>query len=239
MSSSHNDKKQHESLKGLKQRGYCKTCGSYNSTCKCQFKVLEPQMKPLTSDCTIIDSIICSKEVQKVAELTVPLSLFGIFQSTPVPVGTRFSLSVNPNVAEITHNVVAIKDKVVNIGTIPANLGLTANTDASIPIPNVTFPIPFQEHTDCPGACPGDLVQESPFVIEGVFVQSGAPVPFIAGDVLDNVAISLDTSGFLIKIILRTTITVIRPIIVDKNGNICDVNPNRCNNETPPTFNFD
>lgn len=67
--------------------------------------------------------------------------------------------------------------------------------------------------------------------MEGIFVQPGVPILGAGGLTL--------VEGILIKIILRTTITVTRQLIQDKNGNLCDTNSNRCaTTATPPTFVF-
>jgi hypothetical protein len=157
--------------------------------------------------------------VQKVAEVTLPLGLFpGL-----VDIASIISITVVPNTAGITHNVTVIRDKVVNIGLIPATITITV---AGLPAPlTLSTTLPFQEHTDCPGACPEDVVQETPLVVEGIFTQPGVPIVDVAG--LEIV------TGILVKIILRTTITVTRQVIVDENGHICDI-ANRCEPFTMP-----
>jgi hypothetical protein len=98
-------------------------------------------------------------------------------------------------------------------------------------LPPVNVNIPFQEHTDCPGACPEDTLTETPLVVEGIFNQPGVLTTATVGGVTLNVL------GILFKIILHTTITVVRPVLVDKHGDVCDVNFDRCDdNGTPPTF---
>src|SRR4051812_13213031 len=102
MTSSHKGKKPDRSL------NHCKTCGSHDSACKCRKK------KPLPSDCTIIDSVICSKTVQKVAQVDIELE-----ELSPPSVITNGVLTPPVNVivdeSRIDQNVVLIKDKVVNI----------------------------------------------------------------------------------------------------------------------------
>lgn len=206
----------------------CKTCGSHDSDCECNFKGPMRKTEPLVSDCTLVNSVVCSKMVQKVAETTFPFTSF-----TPaIPPGTPLSdiLSVNvvPNLAGIVNNGRIIRDKVVNIGLIPATISVTI---AGIALPSVlTTSLPFQAHTDCPGACPEDTLIETPLEVEGIFTQPGVPIITVAGLVA--------LTGILVKIILRTTITVTRPLIVDANGIVCDVNDRRCAPTTTPIFTF-
>lgn len=202
----------------------CKSCGCESSACSCNFKAPARKTTPLNSDCILVNSVVCSKTVQKVAEVTLPLGLFpGLLD-----IASIISIAVVPNIAGITHNVTVIRDKVVNIGLIPATITITV---AGIAAPlTLTTTLPFQEHTDCPGACPEDVVQETPFVVEGIFTQPGVPIVDVAG--LEII------TGILIKIILRTTITVTRQVIVDENGHICDI-ANRCEPFTmPPAINL-
>ncbi|WP_339145891.1 MULTISPECIES: hypothetical protein [unclassified Sutcliffiella] len=199
----------------------CKSCGSKDSACSCNF-TNHTSMAPVNSTCTLVNSVVCSKMVQKVAEITLPITAFaglGVLDDI-------VSINVVPNLSEITQNARIIQDKVVNIGLVPATITISVLGIAPI-ILNTS--LPFQAHTDCPGACPQDVLQETPLEVEGIFVQPGVPV-------LDAAGITL-IEGILFKIILRTTATVTRPIIVDQNGNTCDVNPNRCQTPTtPPTF---
>ncbi|MEA3577714.1 hypothetical protein [Peribacillus frigoritolerans] len=203
----------------------CESCGHHDkSACDCNFKAVRRLASPLNSDCVLVNSVVGSKMVQKVAELTLPLGLFA-----GVELADIVSITVVPNLAGITHNVRVIRDKVVNIGLIPVTITITV-LDGTVIAP-ITTSIPFQEHTDFPGACPEDIVTESPFVIEGIFTQTGVPVIDVAGLLL--------VTGILVKVVLRTTITVTRPVIMDSHGGICDVNDRRCENPTtPPIFNL-
>lgn len=195
------------------------------STCSCDIKVPVRKTTSLDSDCVLLNSLVGSKTVQKVAETTLPITLFtGLTVLEDI-----VSISVVPNLNEITQNARVIKDKVVNIGLIPATITISILGVDLPAIVNTT--IPFQEHTDFPGACPQDTLQETPLEVEGIFNQPGVPVVDVAGVTL--------VEGILIKIVLRTTITVTRPVIQDGMGNICDVDPNRClTPTTPPTFTF-
>ncbi|MDX8047035.1 hypothetical protein SH601_13665 [Gracilibacillus sp. S3-1-1] len=185
----------------------------------CNCNVTEPVIKPaqLTNDCVVVNSLVGTKTVQKVAESTLPITAFaglGVLDDI-------VSVNIVPNLDAVTQNARVIKDKVVNIGLLPASITISI-LDIELPV-TLDTSLPFQEHTDFPGACPEDTLTETPLEIEGIFVQPGVPVIGAAG--IDLV------QGILFKVILKTTITVTRPVIQDASGNICDVNPNRC--ETP------
>lgn len=208
----------------------CKVCKSHDdSVCDCNFKAPARQLAaPLNSDCVLVNSVVGSKAVQKVAEATLPFTAF----APAIPVGSTIGpVSVVPNLAGITRNTTIIRDKVVNIGLIPVVITVTF-TPPGATTPStamLTTNLPFQEHTDFPGACPEDTVIEPALVVEGIFAQPGVPVIGTTGLVTTN--------AILVKIVLRTTITVIRPVIVDKHGGICDVNERRCETTTTPTTN--
>ncbi|WP_148359634.1 hypothetical protein [Peribacillus simplex] len=212
----------------------CKSCGHHDkSDCDCKFRSVRNPVR-LNSDCVVVNSVVCSKMVQKVAEITLPLTVFAPAPGGIPATSTITSITVTPNLAGIVHNVRVIRDKIVNIGFIPATITVIAVSTAGVAATfTVTANLPFQEHTDCPGACPEDTVTESPFIVEGTFAQQGVsfvnftPVPPVIA------------AGILVKVILRTNLTVTRPIIVDKHGGICDVNDRRCDLPTnPPTFNL-
>lgn len=191
----------------------------FKNRCKTSFC----KKKSPKNDAVLVNSVVCSKTVQKVAEVTLPITIFtGLTALEDI-----LSITVVPNVSGITQNARIIKDKVVNIGLIPATITITI---AGVALPAVlTTSLPFQEHTDCLGACPQDTLQETPLEVEGIFIQPGVPVLDVAGLTL--------VEGILFKIILRTTLTVTRPVIVDGDGEVCDVVPNRCDpSTTPPTF---
>ncbi len=201
------------------------SCCKHDATCDCNFRKPQPKATKLNSDCFLVNSLVGTKSVQKVAETTLPITLFtGLTVLEDI-----VSISVVPNLAGITQNARVIKDKVVNIGLIPATITITIAGVALPAVVNTT--LPFQEHTDFPGACPQDILQETPLEIEGTFSQPGVPVVDVAGVTL--------VEGILFKIVLRTTITVTRPVIKDAEGNFCDANPNRCETPaTPPSFTF-
>jgi hypothetical protein len=207
----------------------CGSCGHHDqSACDCNFKAVRRVASPLNSDCIVVNSVVGSKMVQKVAEFTFPFTAFGALL---VAGATIVSVTVVPNTAAIVHNVRVIKDKVVNIGFIPATVTVNALGPTGLPIVPLTLTtrLPFQEHTDFPGACPEDTVVEPPLVVEGIFAQPGVPVIGTTGLISAN--------AILVKIVLRTTITVTRQVIVDSHGGICDVNERRCETTTTPTTN--
>ncbi|MFB5663983.1 hypothetical protein [Alteribacillus sp. HJP-4] len=192
--------------------------------CSCNATVA-PKTTKLDTDCILVNSVVGSKSVQKVAEITLPITAFEGLDLAEI-----VSISVVPNLDAITMNARIIRDKVVNIGLVPATITITLL--GGVVLTPLTTTIPFQEHTDFPGACPEDILQESPLEVEGIFTQPGVPVLTgpVVGDLLE---------GILFKIILRTTITVIRPVLQDGSGNFCDINQNRCDiSTTPPTFTF-
>lgn len=206
----------------------CKVCKSHDaSACNCNFKAPARQLAaPLNSDCVLVNSVVGSKAIQKVAEATFPFTAF-----TPVitPGSTIVSVAVVPNLAGVTRNTRILRDKVVNIGLIPVTITVTFLAPGSTtPVTAVlSVSLPFQEHTDFPGACPEDMVVEPPLTIEGIFAQPGVPVIGTTGTVTAD--------AILVKIVLRTTITVTRQVIVDSHGGICDVNERRCETTTTPT----
>ncbi|MFE4813743.1 hypothetical protein ACFQ9Y_21830 [Peribacillus simplex] len=214
-----------------KSKKSCKVCKSHDaSACNCNFKAAARQLAaPLNSDCVLVNSVVGSKAVQKVAEATLPFTAF-----TPaIPAGSTIrSVSVVPNLAGVTRNTTIIRDKVVNIGLIPVAITVTftaPGTTTPVLTATLATSLPFQEHTDFPGACPEDTVVEPPLVVEGIFAQPGVPVIGTTGLVSAN--------AILVKIVLRTTITVTRQVIVDSHGGICDVNERRCETTTTPTTN--
>ncbi|MGG0251590.1 hypothetical protein ABEY24_25200 [Peribacillus frigoritolerans] len=170
------------------------------------------------NDSILVDSVICSKEVKKVTELDIPLAILPI-EIGPGGILTP-ELSITVDSSGISQNVIVLKDMVVNIGYVPASsfVGGTLLGSANIP---------FQEETDCPGVCPGDIAVESPLQVEAIIIQ---PLP---NAIIPALIASGPTDIARVKIILRTTITVIRPIIKSKDGCLIDVNPARCEAPTP------
>ncbi|WP_163579998.1 hypothetical protein [Gracilibacillus saliphilus] len=200
-------------------------CPPKKQAAGCECNVKKPALEPakLTNDCVVVNSLVGTKTVQKVAEVTLPITAFaglGVLDDL-------VSVNLTPNVDAVTQNARVIKDKVVNIGLLPVTITVSI-LGIELPV-TLDTTIPFQEHTDFPGACPQDIVQETPLEVEGTFIQPGVPVIGAAGIEL--------VEGILFKVVLRTTITVTRPVIQDSQGNICDVNPNRCDDTNgPPSF---
>ncbi|MED4692480.1 hypothetical protein [Peribacillus frigoritolerans] len=216
----------------FEHKNQCKSCGSCDSACNCDFKAPARQLAaPLNSDCVLVNSVVGSKAVQKVAEATFPFTAF----VPAIPAGSTINnVVVTPNLAGVVRNTRILRDKVVNIGLLPVTIVVTFTppgaTTPAAPA-TLTTNLPFQEHTDFPGACPQDTVIESPFEVEGSFAQPGVPVIGTTGPGAGLVTLN----AILVKVILRTTITVTRQVIVDPHGGICDVNERRCETPTTPT----
>ncbi|WP_027956465.1 hypothetical protein [Halobacillus kuroshimensis] len=216
-------------MKFPKKKEICEKKNYCPSGCKCNFK--KPELKPakLNSDCFVENALVGTKQVQKVAEATLPLS---VFAAAGVTIASLVSVEVVPNLENITMNARIIRNKVVNIGLIPATITVTfLDALGALTTGVLNTSIPFQAHTDFPGACPEDNLTETPLEIEGIFTQEGVPVVGAAGLTL--------VEGIIVKIILKTTITVTRPVIRDAHGNVCDLNPGRCKQDTDaPSFTF-
>ncbi|MGG0248135.1 hypothetical protein ABEY24_07145 [Peribacillus frigoritolerans] len=228
---------------GFGNKNSCGSCGHHDSDCKCKSQSVRQHKTAPLSDCVLLNSVVCSKKVQKVAELPVPISsLFTIVAPavlSPALIATLLAgiatISVTPNLAGIVINRRVIRDKVINIGFVPAVVTVTLLPGFVLPAgvtlaTPITFNLPFQEHSDCPGACPEDTVIETPFELEATFAQIG-------GSVLTPIAgVGTFVTGVVIKAIFRTTLTVTRQVIVDGHGNVCDVE-NRCDTPTvAPNF---
>jgi hypothetical protein len=183
----------------------CPTC---NEVFSC------PPAVQLTTDCIVVNSLVCTKTVQKVAELTIPAVTIGtIITVGPGGVITPL-IQLVPDVSNVVNNILVVRDKVINTGFLPANIVV-----AGITLP-IAVNLPFQNETDCPGACPEDTVTETPFQVEAIVVQG-----------IEAIGISVAT--IRLKVILRTTITVTRPLLAKIPNNlqiIQDANPNRCTN---------
>lgn len=196
----------------------CERCGSEESPCRCDRRPRKPDHEVL------VNKVVCSRQVQKVAEATIPLTALGIIitPGEPIPL-----ITLTPNVAGIVQNSMVLRDEVVNTGYVPATINVLG-----IPTP-VTVSLPFQQHTPCPGACPEDTLTEAPLEVESIIIQ---PIP------LAVVAGTVGVASALFKVILRTTITVTRPMVAKANqedlSDLCDVNQHRCDNNAPRTIQF-
>src|SRR5699024_8584412 len=192
---------------------------SYDCECRhekqpcyeCEFKRTRRRPAPLTSDCVVTDSLVCSKKIYKVAEIAVPIPTLGdIISIGPGGVITPL-ISLTPHVENVITQVTVLKDMVVNTGYLPASV-----TILGIETP-LQLNIPFQHETKCPGVCPEDTVTESPYKIEASITQG-----------IEARGISL--ANILFKVIMSTDVTVTRPVITksSKLKVVRDVNENRC-----------
>ncbi len=196
----------------------CDRCGSMDSPCRCSRKPRYPDHEVL------VNKVICSKQVQKVAEATIPLSALGIVigPGEPLPL-----ITLTPDLEGIVQNRTVLRDEVLNVGYVPANI-----TVAGIALP-ISVSLPFQEHTPCPGACPEDYLAESQLEVDSIIIQ---PIP------LASIGGVVGVASALFKVVMRTTLTVTRPMIGRINqqdlSNLTDVNNYRCDNGTPRTIRF-
>jgi len=98
---------------------------------------------------------------------------------------------------------------------------ITGFLPASITILGIETPlqisIPFQQEINCPGLCPEDRIVITPFKIDSVITQGIE-------------AIGVSVANILFKVLLSTTVTATRPVIVkDSQMKIVgDVNEGRC-----------
>lgn len=180
----------------------------------CNEKKQQKPCKPEV-ECLKVNSVICSKTVQKVAEITLPTLDVGI------PADTDLAL-VDFNVVPIPSRIVMrgtlVNGKVINSGYVPVAVTIII---AGVSLPSFTLNLPFQEETDCPGACPGDDLQETQPVIEAVLTPVFTPQVTVAGVTLAG------TVTF--KVIIRTQITVSREKLVYSSVNVIgDINEDRC-----------
>ncbi len=202
-------------------------------------------------EAVLVNKVICSKSVQKTAEFALPFAigplgtagvgaitpgalagilstLLGVAVTEAQILAGLISVRVRPVFSEIESEITVVRDKIINLGFVPAFLEvrIAGVLELSLPIR-----IYFQEHTDCPGVCPGDTVTETPYVVEATLDQDLIQIEN------GNLVINL----LLFKAILRTTITATRPTLVDPYDHDCvrDVNEHRCDpNETPRLINF-
>lgn len=203
---------------------HCHHCGK--SKCECEKGAL-------------VEEVLCSKDVQKTAEFILPATLGPLGEGgaldptaiinallTILPVDALVNITVTPNFENIEQEVTVIRDKVINMGFIPATLDVeTALGVIELRIPIRIF---FQEHTDVPGVCPGDEVIETTPEVEAVFSQ-----PLIATTETGATVINL----LLFKAIVRTHMTVIRRG-VKRNGKVEPLDKRRCEpTATPVTIN--
>ena len=177
----------------------------------------------------LVEKVICTENVQRTAELALPVSL------APGPVVDAIlgllpgvtNVVVTPDYSGIQQEITVLKDEVIHFGYVPATIDVTG-TIPGLPA-NISIPIRvyFQEHTDCPGVCPGDYVIESKPQVDAE---------------LNEPLINQEPGGaslnlLLFKAVIRSQLTVVRKG-VERDGKICDLDPRRCYpNVRPETIN--
>ncbi|WP_233880118.1 hypothetical protein [Virgibacillus halodenitrificans] len=187
---------------------YCNHCCKYDCSCG---RVED-----------VVDRVICRKEIQKTAEFLLPVSVgplnTGLIATLTTFLGVdleALNAEVEPNYTGIVQEITVLKDKVINLGYIPASLNITL---LGAPVISLPIRIFFQEHTDVKGVCPGDIVYESDPKVEAVLNE-----PLIGTDANGGLVVNL----LLFKAIVRTNLTVIHRG-VERNGHFYDMDENRC-----------
>ncbi len=200
-----------DSLESMNKNKGC-DCGYQDRPCyKCKYNQVENCPPQLATDCIVVDSLVCSQKVYKVAELSVPIPTLGDIISIG-PGGTITPLvTLTPDIRGVVNQITVVKNMVINTGYLPANI-----TILGIETP-LQINIPFQQETVCPGVCPEDTVTESPYKIESVVTQGIE-------------ALGVSVANILFKVILSTNLTVTRPVITKSSDLkvVQDVNDDRC-----------
>jgi|SRR5690625_820283 len=193
---------------------HCDRCHKDYEFCSCK-----PQYH---DEGALVEKVICSKDVQKTAEFLLPATLGPLTLPANIIalLGGLVNVRVTPDLNNIQSEVTVIKDQVINLGYIPATLDIDLGAPTLTRIPIQIF---FQEHTDCPGVCPGDQVIETPPVVDAILNE-----PLLSTS-NDQTVINL----LLFKAVIRTHITVIRQGI-QRNGKICDLDSRRCDTDGLP-----
>jgi len=201
------------------QHDLCDRCHKDYEFCSCK-----PQYHDQGA---LVEKVVCSKDVQKTAEFLLPAAVGPLPLDTITDLlGATFNITVTPDYNGVKQEVTVIKDQVINFGYIPATLNVSG-TIPGLDLANIPIRIFFQEHTDCPGACPGDQVIETAPVVDAILNE-----PLI-GNGPDGSFINL----LLFKAVLRTHITVVRQGI-KRDGKICDLDSRRCDTTgLPQTIN--
>lgn len=170
--------------------------------CECQDQICyeceqyETSKKPprLSTDCIIVESYICSRRVNNIAELAVPVeALEGLVEVEAGGIITP-PVTITPNINQLVSQTTVVKDMVVITGYLPVNLNISGE-EASIELN-----LPFQSETKCKGICPEDRVTVTPFKIEASVAQG-----IEEGGITE--------ANILLKVVMSTTITVTRPIV--------------------------
>lgn len=189
-----------------------KNCNCQADPCyECEQFETEKCPPKLSTDCVVVESLVCSKKVYKVAEIAVPIPTLGdIISIGPGGVITPL-ISLTPDIQNIIAQTTVVKDMVINTGYLPANV-----TILGVATP-LQINIPFQQETICPGVCPEDTVKESPFKIEAKVTQGIE-------------ALGVTVGSILFKVVLSTNLTVTRPVITKASNLkvVKDVHEDRC-----------
>ncbi|MFC4077833.1 hypothetical protein [Salinithrix halophila] len=171
---------------------------------------------PKVNDRFVVDSLICSKTVQKSAGLIIPATTVNPLL-TISPNGTITPLvTLNPHIGEVVIDNLLFPDRVISSGFLPADITITG-----VPLP-VPINLPFQQEMVCTGACPEDQVTETPLEIEAVIVQGIA-------------ALGITPASILFKVILKTTVTVTRRVIATLPETKPAPDPHPARFQTPST----
>lgn len=187
-------------------------CRSKPRPCyECEYYYYRRKAPRLNTDCIVVESLLCSQRANIIAEINIPvLTLGGIVDVGPGGVITP-PITLTPDISNIVYQFSVLKNMVVITGYLPANV-----TVLGIELP-IQITIPFQEEIHCPGLCPQDNIQHTPFKIEATITQGLEALGVVAASIL-------------FKVILSTNVTATRPVIV-KEPNlklVADVNEDRC-----------
>lgn len=172
----------------------------------------------------LVEKVVCSENVQRTAEFALPFTL------EPGPVVDTLlgflagvtNVVVTPNYAGIQQEVTVLRDKVIHFGYIPATIDVTGTIPGLPANPRIPIRVLFQEHTDCPGVCPGDQVIESRPEVEAELSEP----------LINTGANGTSLNFLLFKAVIRSHLTIVRTGI-ERDGQICDLDSRRCD----PTIN--
>lgn len=179
---------------------------------ECEYNYYEKRRKPqLVSDCIVVDSLICSQQVSVVAELSIPITTLGDIITIGPGGVIDPPITLIPDISNIVSQTTVLKNMIVITGYLPASV-----TILGIETP-LQISIPFQAEVNCPGVCPGDRIIQAPFKIESTITQGIE-------------ALGISVANVLFKVLLSTTVTATRPVIVkDSDLNLVgDINEDRC-----------
>lgn len=187
-------------------------CAEHKRPCyACEYQEVQRRPIQLASDCIVVDSLICSKKINPVAELVIPVPTLGdIIDIGPGGVISPL-ITLTPEISTIIYQTTVTKDLVVITGFLPASL-----TILGIETP-LYINLPFQEEIVCPGICPGDTISPPAFTINSVITQGIE-------------ALGITVANILFKVVLSAQVTITRPIIAkaDDLRIVGDVNVDRC-----------